>query len=274
MVHVKSLERYLRVAPSLVPIRPELNAPVLRHPDLQPNNIFISDKYRVTSLIDWQHAIVLPAFLAAGIPNSFQNFSDAESNFFSPPKPPPDLDSMDEVERSQAQELFRRRHVHFFYLGFTQQFNPPHWRVLEDPIDLLRRRIYNHAGEPWEGLNTSLQHDLVQVSQNWEKIAPPNPGSTAAPAPPPACPISFAHEEVQRIDALVVLHREADEDIERINGLLGVGSDGWTSNEQFEYAKHTAAAFREQGLASADDEPWMREMSERHWPYDDFDEDE
>jgi hypothetical protein len=161
VVHAESLERYLGVAPHLIPTSPELNFPVLRHPDIQPNNMFISEDYRVTSLIDWQHATALPTFLAAGIPNSFQNYGDAESRSFTPPRPPINLDSLGELECAQVQEEFRRRHVHFSYLGFTQRFNQQHWRALEEEADFLRRRIFDHAGEPWEGVNTALQYDLV-----------------------------------------------------------------------------------------------------------------
>jgi hypothetical protein len=202
MVHAESLEKYLRLARHLIPTSPELTRPVLRHPDIQPNNIFISDDCRVTSLIDWQHAVTLPTFLAAGIPNSFQNYGDAESRSFTPPRLPMDLNSLDEFERSQACEQFRRRHVHFFYLGFTQKFNLPHWRALEEETDLIRRRIFDHAGEPWEGLNTSLLYDLSEVSRSWNKIAPLDNDGTA-----PTCPVSFTHEEAEQIDALDDLHR-------------------------------------------------------------------
>lgn len=96
--------------------------PVLRHPDLQPN-IFVSEDFSITGLIDWQHSLVLPTFLAAGMPNSFQNYDDEESMSFVPPQLPDDFESMDEDERAREQEQFRRRHVHFFYLGFTQRMN-------------------------------------------------------------------------------------------------------------------------------------------------------
>ncbi|KAH8732087.1 kinase-like domain-containing protein [Phaeosphaeriaceae sp. PMI808] len=267
--YVESLEKYLRIAPHLVPTSPELSLPILRHPDVQPNNIFVSKDYKVTGLIDWQHATVLPSFLAAGIPNSFQNYSNAESIPFTPPHHPADLDSLSESERARAEEKYRRRHIHFFYLGFTQRLNQRHWRALEEETDLLRRRIFDHAGEPWEGLNTALQYDLVQVSQNWNQFVSINHDGTV-----PICPVAFTPEEAERIDALDDLHRDADGDVEQINELLGVASDGWTPNDRFESAKSKAAEIREQALASADHEPWLRKMSERHWPFDDHDENE
>ena len=69
-------------------------------------------------------------------------------------------------------------------------------------------------------------------------------------------------------------HREADGDVEDINDLIGIGSDGWTTNERFDDPTEKAAEIRKQALDSTDDDPWLREMSERHWPYDDFNEEE
>lgn len=265
--HAKSLEEYIRLAPYLVPSCAELNKPILRHPDLQPNNIFVSENFRVTGLIDWQHAVALPAFLAAGIPNSFQNWNDVESASFTPPKLPKDLSSMSEGQCAKAREQFRRRHAHFFYLGYTQRFNEPHWRVLEDSVNLMKSRIYNHAGAPWEGLNTPLQLDLIQVSQHWSRMAARDPDDTVPP-----CPISFAEQEKERIEALDESHCEVDSDMEILNNFIGISCDGWTTHERIAEAKELASQLKDEGLAAADGDTWLRQMNEQHWPHDDFDE--
>lgn len=69
--HIRSLEKYLKIVPNLLPSDKSLLRPLLRHPDLQPNNIFVSDDLDIVGLIDWQHASVLPLFLTAGIPKFF-----------------------------------------------------------------------------------------------------------------------------------------------------------------------------------------------------------
>jgi len=267
--HANSLVDYTRLAPHLVPTCSKLNLPVLRHPDLQPNNIFISEDFSITGLIDWQHSLVLPTFLAAGMPNLFQNYDDDESMLFVPPQFPDDFESMDEDERVRAQKKFRRWHVHFFYLGFTQRMNEPHWRALKQETGLLKRRIFNDASSPWEGLITPLQIDLVRFWQNWSKVAPADSDGTI-----PVCPIMFTEQEVQRRAALDESLREVDSEMERINRVLGIASDGWTPNDAFESAKERAWLIREEGLAAVSDEPWLKEMTEKHWPFDDFDEDE
>ena len=78
--HIKNLERYLLIAPLLVPKNSVLHHPRIRHPDLQPSNIIVSrspdSSLQVVGLIDWQHASLLPLFLLAGIPQELQKLQD------------------------------------------------------------------------------------------------------------------------------------------------------------------------------------------------------
>ena len=267
--HVKSLEEYLALAPYLVPPSTRLNRAILRHPDLQPNNILISEDFNITGLIDWQHTVILPVFLTVGLPKSFQNYGDAESESFVPPQLPNNLDTLDEDDRLAEVESYRRRHTHFFYLGFTQKLNDLHWHGIEQDASLLRRRIFEDAGSPWEGLNLPLQADVVRVLDNWPSVAQVN-----ADGQVPRCPVSLDVEESKKRLGLEDSLHEVDVDLERIRGMLNISSDGWTSNELYESTKENAKLVKEAGLSSADDDLELREMSERHWPFDDFDEDE
>ena len=267
--HVKSLQDYTRLTPHLVPSQERLHWPIIRHPDLQPNNIFMSEDCNITGLIDWQHSVVLPTFLATGIPDTFQNYSDTGSLTFSPPKKP-DFDGIDdEDERAAKLEEYRRRHVHFHYLGFTKELNDLHWQALQEDASLLRRRTYEDAGSPWEGLNSPLKTDIVRIIQNWPIVSLPDSDSQLQ-----RCPISLSEEEMERRLKVEASLNEVDEDLDNIRGCLGISSDGWTSNENYENAKEKAMLIKEQGLASIKDDPWLKEMSERHWPLDDFDESE
>lgn len=78
-VQIIHLSDYLKVTPHLAPQEKELNIPTIRHPDLSPTNIFISDAGDITGIIDWQHTTILPIFLQAKIPKHFQNYGDEDS---------------------------------------------------------------------------------------------------------------------------------------------------------------------------------------------------
>ncbi|EFR04013.1 phosphotransferase enzyme family protein [Nannizzia gypsea CBS 118893] len=267
--HSNSQFEYLQLAPYLTPKIPKLNLPILRHPDIQPNNIFISEDFKITGLIDWQHSLVLPMFLAASIPQSFQSYGDEQFTHLIPPQLPKGINTMNADEHAIACEQFRRRHVHFFYLRFTQKLNKSHSEALEKKFGLIRHRLFDNAGNPWEGLNTPLQVDIAQVSQVWSKIA-----AVRSDGSLPACPVEISEQDAQKRAALGDLLRDVDSELEQINGFLGVGSDGWTSNELFEQSKERARLIKAEGLAAVDDDPWLRRMTEQHWPFDDYNEDE
>ncbi|EFR00445.1 protein kinase subdomain-containing protein [Nannizzia gypsea CBS 118893] len=63
--HLMNLRQYLQIAPRLIPHHdPTLARPVMRHPDLQPKAIFVSDKFEITGLIGWStllsHTFMFP----------------------------------------------------------------------------------------------------------------------------------------------------------------------------------------------------------------------
>ncbi|OJJ67770.1 hypothetical protein ASPBRDRAFT_199991 [Aspergillus brasiliensis CBS 101740] len=257
--HIDWLESYLKIAPYLLPSK-EFLRPVLRHPDLQPNNILVSDDLDIVGLIDWQHASVLPLFLAAGIPNFFQNYDDPESLHFRPP-PSPDSNDMDEEEKANALHEFQRRHTHFFYMAFTQRFNEPHFRAMNQTTNTLTRRIFTHAGDPWEGNNIPLQADLVIITKAWHNF------STRP------CPVSISNDKSKSIMELQSMHEEIDEQLKLIRNYIGISVDGWTPLEDYEAACARARQIKVDVFASLDTD-YEREMTERHWPFDDHDEDE
>lgn len=110
--HIDSLKKYLELAKCLGYSREiPLNRPVLRHPDLQPNNILISDSLDIIGLIDWQHATVVPLCLAAGIPKDFHNYGDPESERLVQPAGdlPSDVELLSPDEQASVKQVHIRR---------------------------------------------------------------------------------------------------------------------------------------------------------------------
>ena len=146
----------------------------IRHPDLQPSNIIVSrssdSNLHVVGLIDWQHTSILPVFLLAGIPQRLQNYDDAGSRSMKRPSLPEKLDNLDETQQSREMELYRRRLVHYHYVKNTEKYNERHYAALTDPMGMLRRRLFRHAGDPWEGKTLALKVALIQATKNWETL--------------------------------------------------------------------------------------------------------
>ncbi|EHA25872.1 hypothetical protein ASPNIDRAFT_121921, partial [Aspergillus niger ATCC 1015] len=179
------------------------------------------------------------------------------NEFFSPPE----LSELDEQGKADALHDFRRRHTDFFYLAFTQRFNKSHFRAMDQTTNMLTRRIFSHAGDPWEGNNIPLQADLVLIKKSLHEY------STGP------CPISFSTAKSDSIMHLQSMQEEIDLQLKHIRNAIGISVNGWTPPEEYEAACARARQMKIDGLASLDTD-YEREMTNRHWPFDDHNEDE
>ncbi|KAK0185249.1 protein kinase subdomain-containing protein PKL/CAK/Fmp29 [Armillaria mellea] len=235
--HIENIQRYLLIASSLVSRDPALRRFCIHHPDLQPSNILVrrsSDSgWQVVSLLDWQHASILPPFLLSGVPQRLQNHDD-------PRKP-------------GTEEVYRRRLVHYHYVRSTEECNSPHYDALTDHMCVLRSRLFDHASNPWESETLELKLALIRAAETWEALT-----GEAAP-----CPVVFDAEDVRATAKLNEVQRKADEVFEVCQNMLGLGSEGW--------AVALSKQMKEEGLAEAASEEERVEIR-THWPWDDMDE--
>ncbi|PYH98574.1 kinase-like protein [Aspergillus ellipticus CBS 707.79] len=221
--HIASLESYLEIAPDLLPSNEMLRS-VLRHPDLQPNNIFVSDDLDIVGLIDWQHASVLSLFLAAGIPKFFQNYDDPESLDFRPPPGPDFTDMMDEEEeKADALHDFSASPYPLLLLGLhAMNLTSAPWTRLRT---CLRAAFSAMRASHGRGINNiPLQADLVLITKSWREY------STGP------CPISFSTTKADSIMHLQSIQEEVDLQLNQIRNVIGIGVDGWTPPEEYEAA--------------------------------------
>lgn len=265
--HLENLKKYLLIASDLVP--PETNGttqPSIRHPDLQPNNVFVSKDLEITGLIDWQHCSVLPLFLQAGIPGSLQNYGDEVSESLMEPRLPHDFDVEDEAEQMKQVLLLRKRQLHYTYVKETLRLNQAHGEVLLDRSCILRRKLFHHASEPWEGDCLSLKADLVELSNQWSNLLLPVTGETHH-----KCPIEFSEKEVLECLSLISATEALDSQFQDCLEVVGVGNEGWVPNEQYDTARQRERQLREDTLSEAESEEERSQIRD-HWIFDDFDE--
>ncbi|EER29794.1 hypothetical protein CPC735_011120 [Coccidioides posadasii C735 delta SOWgp] len=259
--HIVNLEKYLQIAPHLIPRDcPALHRPVLRHPDLQPNNIFVSSDLEIKGLIDWQHSTVLPLFLQCGIPQSLQNYGDEISESLQTPTLPRNFDELEEIQRFQHAEIFRKRQLHYLYVKLTADKNPEHYDALTYHLSALRRRIFHHASDPWEGDNMTLKADLVTLSRNW--------GGANRDARTP-CPIFFSGDESSECLRLAREQSDADEQFQACQEAIGVANEGWVPVAYYDEAKGRERKLKADALDAAETKE-ERARIEENWIFDDF----
>ena len=147
-IQINHLSDYLKVVPYIIPKTEQLNVPTIRHPDLSPSNIFISESGDIIGIIDWQYTTVLPNFLQAKIPKHFHYYGDNDSENFRRPKLPENFATMTKSDKELEMELYRRRQVHCFYIGSTNSLNKAHFDAMGKYNLVLRNQLYNTAGRP------------------------------------------------------------------------------------------------------------------------------
>ena len=265
--YLKLLAEYMLIAPYMVPKGHDtLNKQVLRHPDLQPSNVFVSDDFDVISLIDWQHTCILPLFLHSELPKAIQNYADEVSAMSHPFWLPNDFDTLSASEQENQLEIFRRRHVHYLYMCETREQNPMHFEGLCYRWTPLSRRLFVHVSAPWEGDIVPLKTDLIHVTENWPAIVRDSPMGSLS------CPIQFGeaesqeclrlHSEYEMTDSTMILICERG---------VGMGEDGWVPEENYDHAVEQLQRLKEESLASAQSDS-ERELLLEHWPFEDHDE--
>lgn len=259
--HIKMLRDYLRVAQFIVPTNEEMNRSTIRHSDLSPNNIFVSDMGEITGIIDWQHCVALPLFSQAKIPAHFQNFGDEDSENFRPPQIAPDFDSLSDDDKKIEEEVYRRRQLHFFYLGATSHNNPHHYNALRFDPRAYRMKLFAKARSPWEGDNVSLKAALISTVANWSKIRSTNTD----------CPIGYSAQEVEECLAMDAKQKKADRNLEALRNFLGVGSDGWVPNDDYQAIKEAADDLKGQMMAEAENDADRKDIDD-NWPFQDHEE--
>ena len=226
----------------MIPDEKSLNVPTIRHPDLSPDNIFISEAGEITGVIDWQHSVAMPLFLQAKLPRHFQNYGDDESEKFQPPKLPDDFEKLADTDKEVQLEVYRRRQLHYFYLGFPSTDNPSHFDALSSPGLILRNETYESASKPWEGDNITLKANLIRVVEQWERIR------CASSSDCIRCPLNYNEPETKQVLELDEKQKAAADSSQRLRDIVGVNIDGWVPLEDFDDVVDRAASVRAQML--------------------------
>ncbi|KJA25351.1 hypothetical protein HYPSUDRAFT_64929 [Hypholoma sublateritium FD-334 SS-4] len=263
--HVENLERYLLVVPSLVPKNSALHRFRIRHPDLQHSNVIVStppnsNELKIVSLLDWQHASILPMFLLAGIPDRMQNYNDPVSQALIPPSLPANMDELDESEQSYARGVYHCRLVHFHYVKNTEEYNKLHHDALSDPASMFIYRLFDQAGAPWEGETHALKTMLIEATERLTREGVP-------------CQVAFEPEDLRKTKELRAKLQIADENFEGLRSMIGFETETWVSNEHYEMAMALATVVK-LGVLKRIPEEDVRAKAKANWFLDDMDEED
>lgn len=223
----------------------------------------------VVGVIDWQHAVVLPLCLCAGIPDHFQNWGDLSSETLAKPevKLPENFDSMSQEEQSTIQETMRKRIVHFYYAALTMTRLPEHFYAFRNHNSMLRAKLFRESGAPWEGDSTSLKYAIIQASQNW-----PMRLDEGTDAEYTEFPIHYSEEDIQRCLEDYGQEQEKMQELTEMRELIGTDALGWVPDEnELEKSMAVIQAIKA-GLMEHSSTEMERNALLEHFPFDDHEE--
>ncbi|OBT86550.1 hypothetical protein VE02_04354 [Pseudogymnoascus sp. 03VT05] len=248
-VYTELLDKYLALSPYLLPKSRGhlLNRPTLRHPDLNPANVFVTDECEVSCIIDWQHTTLLPLLLAAGNPTLFDNPDPTPPKDYAAPSLPENYASMNPDEKSYADELHRRRMLFYLYMIFNGKDNKDHLAAMRTPLIAQRQHLIERAGKQWRGNTVTLQGALMRAIDGWGLLALEGHGGVE-------CPVSFNAEEAKSFYELEENWFKGNILVEHWKEQLdGMSGDGWVRSEVFEGATKGNRELKEEWIAMGDD---------------------
>ncbi|RAH65658.1 phosphotransferase family protein [Aspergillus aculeatinus CBS 121060] len=216
--HVSLLQRYLSIAPHLIPQEEGILGSFLWHPDLRTPNIFVDDSGHITSIIDWQSASAGPLFLEDRHPYFLDYNGDLILEL------PEDFKQLDANTQSAVKGTVTNSILLYLYEKYTAERNPLLSRVFQYPNGKTLTDPIRFVGNTWDGDIIPLRESLIRIQKKWR-----SPLGHAV-----ECPIDLSPEEIRK-------HHEDSEGWNEVqdfwDGLSGIMSrDGWTSHATYDQA--------------------------------------
>lgn len=156
--HLQLLERYLKVAASLVGVDPALTRSTLWHTDLHSSNFFV-DKSHITTVIDWQGSWAGPLFLQAR-PSPLVDYQGSILL-----KRSDDFDDLDPEQQTRIKRQVFKSTLFQLYLMETEKRNPVLTKVFHIDHGKTRRLPVELAGNTWDDDIVSFREALINVEK-------------------------------------------------------------------------------------------------------------
>ncbi|KAI9836106.1 MAG: hypothetical protein M1819_001722 [Sarea resinae] len=243
--HISILEKYLAVAPYLLPADPELANSNLWHKDLHSRNIFIENDC-ITSIIDWQSVWAGPLFLQARHPKLVDHRGEVIL------KLPTNFKDLKDGKKAELRRQVASSIILHLYKLYTAKINPRLNKVYRVEHGRTRGEAISFAGDTWDDDILPFRESLVRIEKYWDELG------TNVP-----CPIHFPEEELRSHSNDAEGWNEVQDFWESIAGL--VTRDGWTPSDRYSDAVALFAELRENGLKAMKGKERESFEKETHW---------
>ncbi|EEP82666.1 predicted protein [Uncinocarpus reesii 1704] len=237
--YITLLEKYLAMIPYLLPKQNSdpRNQPTFRHPE--------------------------PLLLAAGYPRAFENPDINEPVDLQEPKLPPEYDSLTGEDKAEADELYRRQTLFYYYRIFNGVHNRSHLSAIHDPLLHPRKHLVDRAGRQWSGNLMTLKGALVRMAEYWP-LLPDTKGIK--------CPIEFSPDEIEEFHKNEEIWFSLNAVVNRWRDQIGMNEEGWISNQQYESAVERDKGLKKELIKMTEGDQEDIELLHKGWPFRDQEE--
>ncbi|KAE8143675.1 kinase-like domain-containing protein [Aspergillus pseudotamarii] len=228
--HIALLQKYLKVAPFLLPDDFFVVAPHIWHTDLHAGNIFV-DKGKISSVIDWQGIWAAPLILRARHPR----LVDYNGEIIL--KPPANFKNLEPDEKTTLRQQMSSSIILYLYEKQISNESPLLSKVLRFSHGRTRCEPIQFVGDTWDDDIIPLRESLIRVEKCWNEFG------TDAP-----CPIHFTESELRTHAEESQGWNDVQEFWDSVASIMN--RDGWTPNDLYDDAVALFTELRELGLKS------------------------
>ncbi|RDL37508.1 uncharacterized protein BP5553_04941 [Venustampulla echinocandica] len=132
---------------------------------------------------------------------------------------------------------------------------------------MLRAKLFNRAGTPWEGDSSSLKYTTIQVYENW-----PMRVDNVAPVESMDSPIKYSEEEIKQCTKDHDHEEGKLQELAEMKDIIGIDALSCVpANQQLEKSKAIIRKFKE-GFMEPSETEIERTAVQSHFPFDDHNE--
>ncbi|PLN86156.1 kinase-like domain-containing protein [Aspergillus taichungensis] len=228
--HISMLDRYLQVAPYLLPSDHSVTASHLWHTDLHSANIFVENGH-ISSVIDWQGIWAAPLILQARHPRLVYYKGDIIL------EAPANFKDLEPDEKNKVREQMSRSIILYLYEKQIAKDVPLLDKVIRFPYGRTRCEPILFVGDTWDDDILPLRESLIRIEKYWDKLGFDFP-----------CPIHFTEDELR-------VHAEEGEGWNDVQDFWDsvafiISRDGWTPHHLYDDAVALFTELRETSLKS------------------------
>ena len=225
----ETLENFLKVAKFLSPKDKEISKPVLWHPDLHGDNIFVNPDQptEIISIVDWQSVNLSPLSLQARHP-ALMEFEGPIPEGMKSISLPYNFNELSPEEQLEAKELRPAQSLYKLYDIQMIQDCPEIAAALKFKSSLAGQMI-GLSGSLFSDGEPVVQGMLIRLQEEWASRV----GSSIP------CPLSFTEKDKEHQKEDEAKWASGVELMEEFLGQVGAyrGWDGWVNHNSYEHFK-------------------------------------